>query len=207
MVDGLERAYEPEGVAWLREGLPMIVRRTGFNADADVAEMLRKSGPAGVLSEISRLQTDYVRGVYFTAFLKQARPAGMLLVQMIEQASAEISSDHELGELLIKTGTTMPLNTHEWDAYFDAFSSMSSDWEHRRVLSAVVDIGLPADTLARLVQSSRGIRSSYERASFLIHIAERQRVEGPVRTADAAGIARRPVQAGLSSREQGHVDL
>lgn len=70
-----------------------------------------------------------------------------------------------------------------WAAYFEAFSSMGSDWEHRRVLSAVVDTGLSADTLARLVQSSRGIRSSFERASFLVRITELQRVEGPVRIA------------------------
>jgi len=175
------RSYEPEGRAWLAEVLPVIVRRAGFAAEQRVARTLNREGPAGVLSEISRLQTDSVRRVYFTRFFEQAKPVGSVLAQTLEQASREISSDFELTELLIVAGTTLTFSPAEWDAYFRAFDSVSSDFEHRRGLSAVADSNLHPEILARLLRSTHRIDSSFELASLLLHVNERYRLEGGVR--------------------------
>lgn len=180
---GREVAYEPEGAAWLREILPMLVRRTGFAADQRVARILMQFGPVGVLSEINQLSTDYVRRVYFKEFLEQAKPAGSLLDQTLDQASRQISSDYELAELLITVGATVSPNAMDWDTYLNALSSVSSDYEHRRVLSMVSDNGLSEDALTRLIRSSSGIRSSYEHATLLIQIAQRHRLAGDLRDA------------------------
>jgi hypothetical protein len=166
----------------------MVARRTGFNAEADVAELLRKSGSPGALAEISQLPTDHVRSVFFMEFLRQARPSGGLLMQMLKQASNDISSSYELGQLLIKTGTTLSMNTEEWSAYSTAVNSMSSDWERRRVLSAVVDVTSSTADLARVIELSKTIGSSFERRSLLTYIVSRHAVDGAARAAylDAA---------------------
>ena len=183
-----ERSYEPEGRAWLAEVLPIIVRRAGLAAEQRVARMLNREGPLDVLSEISRLPTDFVRRLYFTRFLEQARPVGPMLAQTLEQASREISSDFELTEFLIVAGTTLTFSPAEWDVYFRAFDSVSSDFEHRRGLSAVADSNLPPEILARLLRSTHRIASSFEVASLLLHVNERYRLDGDVRDAylDAA---------------------
>jgi hypothetical protein len=181
--NGREVAYEPEGAAWLRELLPVLLRRSGFAADQRVARILMQAGPVGVLSEINQLSSDYVRRVYFKEFLVQARPAGSLLDQMLDQASRQISSDYELAELLIAVAATVSPSAMDWDTYLNAFSSVSSDYEHRRVLSIVSNTGLSDDALTRLIQSSRDIRSSYEHATLLIQIAQRHRLAGNLRDA------------------------
>jgi beta-lactamase regulating signal transducer with metallopeptidase domain len=183
-----ERSYEPEGRAWFAGVLPLIVRRAGFAAEQRVARILKQEGPLAVLAEISRLQTDHVRRVYFTRFFEQAKPAGLVLIQTLEQARRQISSDFELTELLIAAGNTLTFSTAEWDAYFQAFESVSSDFEHRRGLSVAADSNLPPEILARLLRSSDRIGSSFELASLLLHVNDRYKLEGEVRDAylDAA---------------------
>jgi hypothetical protein len=182
-IGGGARPYEPDGRAWLTETLPTVVRRGGFAADQRVARILKREGPVGVLSEVSRLQTDHVRRVYLSIFLQQARPAGSLLTQTLEQASREISSDFELTGLLITAGTTLTFTAGDWEAFFKAFDSVGSDFEHRRGLSAIADGNLPPEVLAMLLRSAKGIGSSFERASLLVHVIQRHRLEGDARNA------------------------
>jgi hypothetical protein len=164
---GGEKAYEPEGAAWLREAPPMIVRRTGFNAQGRSRKYRSYRAPQAFWLKSPRSRRITSAASTSPLFWNRPGPSGALLAQTLEEASSEISSDHELGELLIKVGTTMPLHADEWDAYFAAFKSISSDWERRRALSAVVDAGLTGDALEKLIRFGSSIRSSFERASLL----------------------------------------
>jgi len=71
-VNGSERSYEPEGRQWLRENLPKFVRNTGIGAERRVARYLKSGGPSAVLAEIARIDSSYVKRIYFTELLEQA---------------------------------------------------------------------------------------------------------------------------------------
>jgi len=180
-VDGREQPWEPDGRAWLNDILPGIVRRSGFDAEGQVEKLLKQSGPAGVLAEINALSTDSVRALYFKEFFRQARPAGDLLSQALEQASAQISSSHELAELLIAVGTGNRLNAGDWEPYFDALESVTSSWEHRRVSSTLAEAALPVDALERLIRSAETIESNYESATALVHISDHNKLDPRLR--------------------------
>ena len=53
-------------------------------------------------------------------------------------AAGDISSDYELAELLIEVNTARPIDEAARPAFFKAANALHSDYEHRRVLDAVV---------------------------------------------------------------------
>src|SRR5436190_13334439 len=57
-------AFEPEGRKWLSEVLPEIVRSTTIGAESRVNRFYRQGGSKGVLEEIGRMESDYVKVHY-----------------------------------------------------------------------------------------------------------------------------------------------
>jgi beta-lactamase regulating signal transducer with metallopeptidase domain len=173
-IGGSERPWEPEGRAWWSEVLPRVIRRSGLNAEQRVARILASQGPAGVIDEIGRLNTDSVRRRYLTALSTEAR-----------------------------------LDGQNRDAYFKTLASMESDAEHRRVLEAVVADPSDAAILIAALRSTHDMKSSVEIRRFLIAVATKHALEGPVREAYLEAMNRMPskmernsVLAALSIREQ-----
>ena len=50
---------------WLRDNLPKFVRNTGIGAPARVARYLKSGGVTAVMGEIGRIDSSYVKGIYF----------------------------------------------------------------------------------------------------------------------------------------------
>ena len=67
-----------------------------------VARILKSQGPSGVLAEISRLQTDYVRSIYYRHLITNADLSGQQLAAALSQAGRDVSSSYELGRVLMK---------------------------------------------------------------------------------------------------------
>src|SRR5262249_54593591 len=100
-VNGSERPYEPEGRQWLHEHLPRFVRNTGIGADRRVARLLKAGGPSSVMGEITRIEGNYVKRLYFSELFKQASLTPEQYRQAMAQAAREVQSDYELATLLI----------------------------------------------------------------------------------------------------------
>ena len=182
-IDDRERAYDPEGKSWLAEVLPSVLRRSGLGAERRVGRILRTQGPSGVLNEISLLESDYVRSLYFRLFLDQANPRGTLLANALVQAGRQIDSDHELAKLLRRAAERAIGDSTAQNAYFDAASSIGSDFELRQVLGAATHETLPATGVAHALRTATSIGSDFELASLLVDIGEKHMLNGTVRTA------------------------
>ncbi len=162
---GRTRPFEPEGRLWLRELLPRLVRRTGFAADARIARIKSREGVAGVVAEVGRLESDYVRGIYLRALAKE-RLSPDDLVRVLRSAQS-ISSDYELAGVLISMGERQSLNAVTAGPFEEAIGRVGSDYEHRRVLSALVARTADAPATRALLRSATTIGSDYELAEFL----------------------------------------
>ena len=107
-VNGSERPYEPDGRVWLRDNLPKFVRNTGIGAPARVARFLKSGGVTAVMGEIGRIDSTYVKGIYFKELFKQATLTPEQYRQAMAQASREMKSDYELAQLLIAVADRLP---------------------------------------------------------------------------------------------------
>ena len=174
-VNGSERPYEPDGRAWLNQNLPKFVRSTGIGAPTRVARFLKSGGVSAVMGEISRIDSTYVKGIYFKELFNQATLTPDQYRQAMAQASREMKSDYELASMLIAIANRLPNDEISRDAYFLAASGISSDYELRRVYSTMLKRGpVSPQTLAGILTHSTTIESDYELSELLRQIMAQQ---------------------------------
>lgn len=167
-VDGRHRSFEAEGRAWLAEFLPDFIRRSGIGAESRVRRILKQSGPNGVLEEITRIRSDYVKGRYFRHLADQATLDAATVQRALAQAGREISSDYELASLLIAWAPKYVADEAARKAYMTAVASISSDYEKRRALSAVLTGSpLSVEVTRDLFTTAQKMSSNYELVELL----------------------------------------
>ncbi len=177
MVNGRERPYEPEGSRWLATILPSLLRDSGFAADARVARLLRESGVRGIVTELNRFRSDWVRRLYVTQTVEQASLPSASLAELLRGVRV-IGSDYELAESLIAIADRQPVQ-QAVPEFFDAVDGMGSDYERRRVLTHVLSSKTATDAmLAAGLRSAARLGSDYERASVLMEVAARHPLPG-----------------------------
>ena len=180
-VGGSERPFEPEGRQWLATVLPKFVRQSGFNAKERVARFLKKGGVDAVLAEISLIDSDYAKKLYFTHLMDQARLDGGAARRMLEQAGREIDSDYELATTLI-AGRSLLTDEGTRKAYFDAARKIESDYEMRRVYTSALGRGQVSPAIAAdILDAARSLDSDYEGATLLLEMLKQHAIEGPLR--------------------------
>jgi len=177
-----ERPFEPEGREWLAKVLPKFVRQSGFAAKERVARFLSKGGVTAVLGEISLIDSDYGKKVYFTQLIDQARLVPAEARRVFEQAGREIDSDYELATTLIAGSGKLLVDNATRKAYFDAARTLESDYEMRRAFMAALEHGpVAADLLAGLLDASRSLDSDYEAATLLLKVVSDHGIDGSLR--------------------------
>ena len=177
-----ERPFEPEGRQWLAQTLPRFIRQTGLGAPKRVARILKANGPAGVLTEIGKIDGSWGKKVYFTELLRQATLDSQTARQVLLQAGREIESDFELASLLIDSADKLLVDESARKAYFEAARSIDSDFEMRRVYASALKRGpVGASILAGILDSSQNIESDFELASLLVQVAKLQPLDDTTR--------------------------
>jgi hypothetical protein len=87
------------------------------------------------------------------------------------QSTAQISSDYEKAQVLIRIAEIYPAEAAALPAFFDAANTVKSDYEHSRVLLAMLRGKSNAETLKLTLKSALGIGSDYEKARVLLQVA------------------------------------
>ena len=187
-VNGIERPFEPEGRAWLRQNLPRFVRNTGIAAPSRVARFLKSGGVPAVMAEIARIDGNYARGIYYRELFRQATLTPEQYRQVLAHASSEMKgSNYELAELLIAIAGRLPNDEASRTAYFGAASSISSAYEAHRVYSAMLKKGpVSPQVLAGILDHARTLHSDYEVSELLRQILAQQPLDDRNRAAFVA---------------------
>lgn len=182
-VNGRKRELDAEGRAWLAKFLIEAVRGSGLDAKARVTRILQERGARAVLEEISLIKGDYAKRIYFETLLKEGALSGDNLESALRQAAREISSDYELAVFLIESKDKYLGTDKMIPVFFEATRKIGSDYEHHRVLSAVVQKQPGKRVLSLMLESAASISSDYEKASFLIEAAPLYMAEASLRSA------------------------
>lgn len=186
--NGQAVSYEPEGRAWLAKKVPDLVRRTGFGAEARVRRIVAKQGPAGVLDEVSKIDSDFVKRLYLSKLIDLRSIDAPTLSRLITQAGREIKSDFELATMLITVAKSQLLTTDDQRvAYVVATQTIQSSFEHRRALEPLVESGPLAEPVQKaLFDSAARIESDFELATLLIKVGKHQTLTSGAADAYAA---------------------
>ncbi|HWO02223.1 MAG TPA: hypothetical protein VNS63_23460 [Blastocatellia bacterium] len=171
-IDGVSRAFDTAARAWLTQVLNNTVRLGGYDAKARVRKLVEEKGPRAVLYEISQLQGDYVKRIYFDALFAQGRLDAFNARQALRLAATQISSDYEKAQLLVDMSGSYLTNDEMRAIYIEGVDTISSDYERGRALAALLKKGeLSRDVLVFAIKSAGRIKSDYEQAQLLIKIA------------------------------------
>jgi beta-lactamase regulating signal transducer with metallopeptidase domain len=183
-VDGAVHEYDTAARAWFAEALVALDRQTAFAADQRVPAIVERGGVDAVLQEISLLGTDYARRRYYTKLLAMRQLNPSQVERVVERAGTDMTSDYELAELLIDVSKRYAMNDQTRPAYIKALGSIKSDYEHRRVLAAIVAGGSLTPAVSRtLLEDAMRIHSDYELAEFLIQMAKAGTLDASTRDA------------------------
>jgi hypothetical protein len=176
----VEKPYEPEGREWLARMLPRFIRESGIGAPARVKRFLERGGPAAVLAEIARIEGGHGKRVYFTELFRVGELDGATARQALVQAR-EIRSDYDLASLLVDVRHLATAAVTR-AAYFDAASTIQSDYEMRRALSAGLENDrVEPQVLADALEAAASIDSDHELATLLVHVARLQPIDATTR--------------------------
>jgi hypothetical protein len=171
--NGFVRPYDPEGREYLATALLRVIRKSGFGAESRVARFLKQGGIEAVFTEITQLEGDYTRRIYYTELIRQAKLSPADLTRVANDAAKTISSDYELAALLKAAAKQNPSDENTLVALIEATRTLQSDYEHHQALSALVPAKPTTRVASAALASAVNLQSDYERATFLIEFAKR----------------------------------
>ncbi|HWC17689.1 MAG TPA: M56 family metallopeptidase, partial [Terriglobales bacterium] len=168
-LNGNQQEFDAAGRAWFSNLLLRLERVTGFAADTRVPALLRKGGPQAVLDEISQLQSDYVRQVYFIKLFENATLPAPMLVKALDQARNEISTDYSLAQVLLTIAQRYDLNDEaQRTAFLNGANKLGTDYEHARVLIELLKRPNLSEQIVRgALASAKSIGTDYEKGRIL----------------------------------------
>ena len=181
-VDGRLREFDNEGRQWLRTVLLQAVREGGLDARNRVQRILKQRGARGLADELTYIKGDYVRRIYFEAFLQVPGLSNDDLKTAIRNASQTIESDYERAQLLSQVANVFAARDELVPEFFAALDRLSSDYERRRTLTSLLKKEQPTkNALSAMANSARLLSSDYEKAVFLIEAADRYHADDRLR--------------------------
>ena len=166
-VEGHERPWDQDARSWLAKTIPDIIRQTGIGAKARVKRLVARQGANGVLDEVAKITSSYVKRTYLTALMDATTLDSAAWQRLFRDAGRQMSSDYELTQVVLAAMSRQP-DAAARLAAVDALSSVRSDYEHRRALAAIVKAGPLTPAIVRaMLQSAHNISSDYEQRQFL----------------------------------------
>lgn len=187
-VDGI-RVPTEESRAWLRGVVLDAVRATGFGATERVARIRRTRGVAGVLDEVGQLRGDHVRRIYLEALIHGGPLSDDEMRRVVRIAGHDISSDYDRAETLLTAIDAGATRRGLASDVGTAATSISSDHDRGRVLTAIVARAEGDPPVVIAVNAARGMGSDYERGRLLTAVVQRSAVnDTPLRDAFFAAV-------------------
>lgn len=169
-----EKEYDPEGKNWLADILPDILRSTTMAAKSRVNRFYNKGGVNKVLSEIKKMDSDYVQSAYFKLLLKKELTTKET-IKTLEIVGNTIKSDYYLSNVLRKNQQLFLKSPETLDAYITAAKNVNSDYYLNQIVKAVISNKNISDTqLARLLNISSDINSDYYLSDILKEVMDKR---------------------------------
>jgi len=173
-VDGQTKPLDAEGRRWLAEAIPALLRETGLNSKERVNRLHAQGGPAKVLAEIERIQSDHARGKYIKAFATMGPLAETPLQQLLD-ATSPLESNFEKRGALTAIMASQTLSASHQVGVLNAVTKMDSSFEQRGVMVALAPRLAATDEVAQAWYAALdSIDSDFEKRGVIEALARRE---------------------------------
>jgi len=183
-VDGRNRPYDAEARAWFAKVLDEAVTQSGLNAGPRAQKILKERGNGGLLDEISRLQSDHVKNLYFQELFKSGSLDARSAIRASGIVAREMSSDHYKAQVLGAMPEQVLRDETVRTAFLEASATIKSDHYRAQIISAGLKTGNPSkDALLHALKGVGGIDSDHYKTQVLLKVAETNLNESAIRSA------------------------
>lgn len=180
-VDGKETPFDAAAQDWMTDVLRTVVQYSGNGLEQHIARVLKRDGLDGALREIARTDSDYAQRRAYLILLRSEGTGPDLTERVAREAAGNISSDHEMAELLTEIARTADVTPAALVACAEAAQGVDSAYELRRSLAEITSQKTAdAAVVEAVLRAAEGVDSAHERAELLCTVTEHSRLEPPV---------------------------
>jgi len=156
---------------WVGDMLIDMVRRSGIGAEARLKRIYDMRGFEGVIDELEELKSGHVTRKY-VAVLFEYNLSESEKLRVLALIPNLFLSDYDRAELLIDIGEYCETDDELLAGYMNATRDLSSDYETRRVLSAISLEGTSDPRVMELaLEIAMEMSSDFDKAEYLIDLA------------------------------------
>lgn len=171
-----EIPFNPDGKKWLAEILQEVVRTSTIAAQSRVNRFYKRGGARAVMSEVKRMDSDYVKAAYIKILLKK-NLKNSDLINVIETAGSSIKSDHYVSQILKANQKAFLATDATRTAYIKAASSIGSDHYRSQILKTVInDSSINDKQMASLLDITRSIKSDHYLSNILSSLMDKRKL-------------------------------
>jgi beta-lactamase regulating signal transducer with metallopeptidase domain len=179
-VNDKQQPFDEEAHKWFAQFLLDLERVSGFAANTRIPALLAQGGPVALLDEISNLQSDYVRGIYFQKLLEQPKLPAPIVQRIIQQAGQQLGGGYELARILMAVSKQYDLpDETSRTAFLAADEKLKGDYERSSVLIEFLRrANLSKGDVNMALNSAGGIKGDYEKSRVVLSSLD-QKTLGP----------------------------
>jgi len=160
--------FEPDGKRWMASVLSEIIRTTGIGASERVKKFYAKGGINVLLAEISLIQSNYVKSIYYDASFRLPNLKTGEMALLINDAGNQVSSSYELSQILIGNASLYSKHTKALLAAIEAASKIGSSYNQSKVYKHLLTKADLSDTeIGEIIKKMSKISSSYDKSKVL----------------------------------------
>ena len=179
-LQGQVQEFDANAKGWLANILQEVIRYSGVGARARVQRILQRSGPDGVLDEISKIRTDGSKHIYFRELIKSHHLDNGALRKLVQHVAYEIASDGTKSAFLVGAADLYLNNDAVSPDFFVTIDTLKADGDRRHVLSSLLEKDLSSQNLLRTLKAAAGISSDGDKATLFITYADPYLRQGAV---------------------------
>jgi len=159
--DGKKHELDADGKAWLKSAIRMLIN-SGFGAEERVARILKKDKVKGVLKEVGRFESDYIRRIYLTFLMDKTNLKAKEILQVVK-ITATFESDFEKRLTLSVLLTDEKVSDKILPKVLAVAKGFNSDFEKRLLVSYYVsELKLNDKTTDVVIEIAEDMDSDFE---------------------------------------------
>jgi uncharacterized protein YeeX (DUF496 family) len=166
-INGVKKTnFSPEDKALIEKCVTEMIDN-GIDAGNRAKRIFGQSGSEGVLNEVGRFKSDYVKEIYLSWLLKNEKLSKDEMIALLNKTDHYLSSDYYKSELLNGVMASFLDDQATSDAYLKTMGNMKSDYYQYTTLSNLLKTSLNEKQYEKVLSIVDHMKSDYYQSEVL----------------------------------------
>lgn len=174
VINGSKKSVPDENDEKIIAECVQIMIDAGINGKERVQKIYNQSGFTGVLNELNRFESDYVKYTYLNALSSKGLLNNDDVISLLSQIDLYIESDYYKAELLMKMEKDYLKNEAAETAYLNAVKGMQSDYYKTEVIKKFLNGNPVSDVpFEKFMYVVSQMESDYYQAEIILAVLKK----------------------------------